>query len=418
MLINQNRVVAYMRHHELDVLVATSPVNITYFSGYYCWLDPLFKDYMMTPGASSDLAQRYAVLPLEGEPALVVSPLFAVNAADLWVKDLHFFGSPGLDFSLAPLPPTEYARQLRARLGAPISNATPTDALLSILKARGLTSARIGIEKEGLTGRAKDELAQGLPNAQLYDCTNLIRLVRMVKSEEEIRRLARAAEITETAAIETLALAHPGVSSIELVAHYRARIGELGADLDHFAYGMYGMGIATEPNHVLAENSVEYVDFGCRYQYYLSDSGTTLALQPPPTALEERFAALRACMDAGKRLICPGVKASTVQDAMQQTLKEHAIIESFPHGHGVGLEVRDYPIIAPDSGLRIHDDCLDVPADLPLEENMVINLEAPLFMAGVGSLHIEESYLVTSNGSRPLVAQERSQVFIPAALAG
>jgi hypothetical protein len=38
-------------------------------------------------------------------------------------------------------------------------------------------------------------------------------------------------------------------------------------------------------------------------------------------------------------------------------------------------------------------------------------------MAGVGSLHIEETYLVTTEGYQPLVAQERSQVFISAALA-
>jgi len=44
---------------------------------------------------------------------------------------------------------------------------------------------------------------------------------------------------------------------------------------------------------------------------------------------------------------------------------------------------------------------------------MVVNLEAPLFMAGVSSLHIEETYLVTSDGSRPLVAQERRRPVIP-----
>jgi len=416
MLLNKARALEYMRRCEVDVLIATSPVNITYFTGYYCWLDPLFKDYMMVPGASSDLGQRYAVLPLDGEAALVVSPLFAVNAADLWVNDLHFFGGSGLDFSLDADVLPEPSQHLFDHLRAPIPNNTPTDALLTILKARGLSDARIGIEMEGLTPRARNELTRGLPNAQLKDSSNLIRLIRMVKSEEEIRRLARAAEISEIAAMEALAL--PGSRTADLVQHYRARIAQLGADFDHFAYGMYGMGIATEPAHVLGGDSVEYVDFGCRYHYYFSDSGTTLAQRALPPALEKRYAALQASMDAGKKLLRPDVKASAVQAAMQQALKEHEITESFPHGHGVGLEVRDYPIIVPDSGLRIRDGCVDVPADLPLEANMVVNLEAPLFLAGVGSLHIEETYLITANGYQPLVAQERSGVFIPAAVAG
>ena len=57
---------------------------------------------MMVPGAPSDPdpTAAYAIFPLEGEPALVASPTFAVNASDLWVKDVHIFGDHGLDDSL------------------------------------------------------------------------------------------------------------------------------------------------------------------------------------------------------------------------------------------------------------------------------------------------------------------------------
>ena len=50
---------------------------------------------MMAPGASSNVPQKFAVFPLEGEPALVVGPDFATNAADLWVRDLHIAGNRG-----------------------------------------------------------------------------------------------------------------------------------------------------------------------------------------------------------------------------------------------------------------------------------------------------------------------------------
>src|SRR5689334_365333 len=98
MLFNKVRASDFMRRYGLDVLVATSTINVTYFSDYYCWLDGKFKEYMLRPGGSSDLMQSgYAVFPLENEPALVVNSLFAVNAADLWVRDLRLFGNPGLD---------------------------------------------------------------------------------------------------------------------------------------------------------------------------------------------------------------------------------------------------------------------------------------------------------------------------------
>ena len=100
---------------------------------------------------------------------------------------------------------------------------------------------------------------------------------------------------------------------------------------------------------------------------------------------------------------------------MWDVLRSNGIEVSFPHGHGLGVELRDYPILVADNGLRITDDCVDVPSDLPLEEGMVINLEAGVFMPGIASLHIEQSFVVTSDGSRLLVPQDRSRPFIPTA---
>lgn len=407
MLLNRARAADYMREYGLDVLVATSPVNITYFTDYYCWTDRLFKEFMMAPGAPAHLAQAYAVLPLEGEPALVVNPLLAVNAADLWVTDLHIFGGAGIDDSLPLGELPQPLRRLEALLRAEHDNAGPTDALLNILRQRGLTNARIGLEMEGLPPATNDQIRRALPGASLKDCADLIRMVRMVKSAEEIHLLTRSAEINEQAAMDSLAIARPGHPISELVEHYRSHAASQGADFDHYAFGVHGLGIATETNHRLTAGDVLYVDFGCIYRQCFSDTGTTLAMRELPDELNMRHAALHACIEAGEEALRPGAKASDIADAMNQALHDRNITGSFPHGHGVGLEVRDYPILVPDNGLRIQDDCVDLPSDLVLETDMVLNLEAPLFMPGVGSLHIERSYVVTSHGSRPLIEQHR-----------
>jgi Xaa-Pro aminopeptidase len=418
MLFNKSRAIEYMRRCGVDALVATSPVNITYFTDYFMWMDSLFKEYMMSPGAPPDLAQAYAVFPLEGEPALVVGPLSAVNAADLWVRDLHIFGETGLDDSVPPGTLSPANRRVYDLLHGPRQNATPTDALLSILKARGLTEARIGLEMEGLTPRARQALDGALPRATVKDCSNLLRLIRAVKSPDEIERMARAAQINEQVGMECLAMARPGRPAADLVQHYRARAAELGADFDHFAYGIQGMGIATEPDYRFADDDVLFVDFGCIYNRYFSDTGTTLVTGALSPTLNARHAALRACMAAGMQAVKPGVKASAVRGAMWQTLNDHGIRAANPHGHGLGLELRDYPILVPDNGLRIRDDCIDVPSDLPLEVDMVFNLESAIFMAGVGSPHIERTFVVTPDGCRPLTPQDRSRPVQPGATAG
>ena len=75
---------------------------------------------MMAPGASSDVPQKFAVFPLESEPALVVRPDFATNAADLWVRDLHIVGNPVIDTSLTPetLPEDDQRSSRSASLAA------------------------------------------------------------------------------------------------------------------------------------------------------------------------------------------------------------------------------------------------------------------------------------------------------------
>ena len=415
MLFNRTRAQEYMRRCGVDALVATSPVNITYFSDYRCWIDPLFKAYMMAPGAPSDPepTAAYAIFPLEGEPALVASPTFAVNASDLWVQDVHIFGDHGLDDSL-PLPALSDAEQrIFDILHRPQDSATPTDALLSVLKERGLTDARIGIELEGLSPNAKNAIEVGLPKAQIKDCSNLIRLIRMVKTEDELSRLIRSAEISETAAMEALALARSGQSIADVVQYYRQQIAKEGADFDHFAFGVRGLGLATEPNYILTDDDILYVDFGCIYEGCFSDSGTTLTMREPSAILIERHRALRECVEAGVEEMTPGANASAAQAAMWKTLNARGITASSPHGHGLGLEVRDYPIIVADNGQRIHDGCVDVPSDLPLEVDMVLNLEAMISMPGVGSLHIEKSFLVTPSGSHPLIPQDRTRPVQP-----
>ena len=343
-----------MKAAGLDALIACTPVNITAFSDFTLWLDPLFREYMVQPGAPGHRMQRYALFPLEGPPALVVEPMMAVNAADLWVLELVTFGAPTIEEREPPADPQAW-RDVRQLQAAAADAASPTDALLGLLQGRGLQSARLGVELEELPVAHLRALRSGLPRAQVLDCSNLLRYIRAVKTDDEIERLRRAAQINEAAATASLAEAAPGVSLAQLSRSYRAQVAQDGADFDHFALGIDGVGIATEPAHQLADGAVMYVDFGCRWRSCYSDSGLTLALGPLPAELQRRYDALRACIDAGVALLRPGQRASQAHGAMQRVIDGSEIRVAAPHGHGLGLEVRDYPVIVADNGLHLRD---------------------------------------------------------------
>jgi Xaa-Pro aminopeptidase len=228
----------------------------------------------------------------------------------------------------------------------------------------------------------------------------------MVKSSEEIHRLERSTRINYQAANATLSDARAGSSLRELGQRYVEHIVDAGAQLDHFIASPAGTGIQQMPDYRLANDDVLYVDYGCIYEHYYSDNGTTLLVGDWPPEMEQRYEVLREGLQRGLDLLRPGVRASEIRAAMMAALEAGGIHGSNPHGHGIGLEVRDYPIIMPANGLRIRDDCVDVSSDVPLEVGMVVNLELPLFLFGVGSLHMEQTFLVTADGYRRLDSSE------------
>jgi Xaa-Pro aminopeptidase len=413
-LLNRPRARAFMDEAAVDALVATSPPNVRYLTGYWSWLDSAFQRYMVTPGDTGERALvSLALLPAEGEPALVVDPLFALNASGLGI-DVAAAGRAELEEPDAVDGLPDELRGVYELLARPPAGDTAADALAAELEARGLADATVGVELERLPADARETLARRLPRARLRDCTNLLRLVRAVKSEEELARLERSAEIAEEAARASFALAAPGRTLGELADAFRLAAAELGADVDHYALGPRGLGITTARDATLVAGDAMYVDWGCNYRGYFSDSGTTLSVGEPSAELLARFDAARATIEAGVGAARPGVRGSAVQAAMRTTLVSRGITASYPHGHGFGLQVRDYPIVAPDNGRRIRDDCVDVPSDLPLEEGMVFNLEVPVFARGSHSIHAEQSFVVTAHGARPLAVQDRTR---PAVLA-
>lgn len=417
--LHEARAKELMERHGLDAIVAASPVNIAYLTGYRWWLDPLFKDYMVNPGGSDELVfPGYAVLPLESPAILVVNSFLAMTAANLESVELHVFGQ----LPLAASPKREGWSTPEQRIAEVLSgpqHETPTVALAHALGARGLHKERLGVELGALTYARRDALAEALPGAALLDCTNVLRLIRAVKTPDEIELLATAATIAEKAVHETLRGARPGDRLGQLVDEFRTRLADEGAELDHLLFGASGLGITTNPSHVLAEDDVANVDWGCVYEHYYSDAGSTFTMCEPSPGVSQRFESLGSCIDAGARELVAGARASETHRAMIDALEASGVHDAFaPSGHGLGLDVRDYPIVMADNGLRIQDDCVDEPSDLPLEENMVIALEVSQYEPGLGSFNHERVFVVTDRGGRELIAYDRGQTVHPRAQTG
>ena len=394
----------------IDAVVACSPVNVRWLTGFGNWLGPAFREYMVRPGASDELAQRtFAFLPRGGEPVLVVEPSFVLDATDAAVAEVRVAG--GAAFATGDGGSRSRAvaddDPGRALLLVDEWPDDPVTALVAVLKEHGLEQARIGIEAGSLHAHERERLSSALPGASLLDCETLLRLIRLVKSGREVELLARATQIGEDAAMRVAESAGEGTTPAELVDRFRALVAGDGADLDHLALSLDGLGFVTGGDRKLRGATSMFYDYGCVYRGWISDAGTTLCLgEPGPNELAEHSAVRRA-VDAGAEALKPGVPGSSVQVKMQVLLAEAGIVETFPHGHGIGLELREYPILVPTDGRMIRDDCIELDADLPLEQGMVVNLEATILVLGERSVHCERTFVVTSDGCRALTEQYR-----------
>ena len=394
------RTVEEMRASGMDVLVGASPATLADLADYRNWIDPLFREYMMRPGASSDLQQALVLLTSEGEVTLLVSAEMAANAKGAGADRIVVWGSD----EAAPRDLPDGFEKVAEAFGRP-RHATRTEALLALLDGAG-PAARVGVEREPLAAPAWEALSAA--GRRVGDCSNLLRLGRMVKDEAQIGMLTRAAEAAEYAAAETLAVASVGSSWRELTDLYRMKLAEHGADLDHFSGSPTGFGLATEADYRLPERGSMYFDHGCKLRSWFSDTGHTIAFGPPDDACRRRQAAVRDALRAGAEHLAPGTPASAAAEAMSEALAA-AGLTGFPHGHGIGLEVRDYPIVVPDTGLRIEDDFVSRPADLTLEAGMVLNLESAVWADDVSSVHCEQSFVICDGGCRPLADQPRDE---------
>lgn len=227
------------------------------------------------------------------------------------------------------------------------------------------TDSRIGIELGGLPQSEATTIAAaaGRHGTTVGDCTQAMRLLRMRKTPQEVELMRRAAVIGEQTAAAALPEVTAGTRIVDVRQRFAVEVAGRGVQLEHFAFAPQGMILTEVGDYVAATGDTTFVDYGCIYQGYYSDSGVTLTVGALAASCRRDYDLLGESMAAGLSALRPGTPASQVQ-AIMAAVTRRAGFDSFPHGHGLGLEMRDYPILVPDTGLRIRDDFVDEPADL------------------------------------------------------
>jgi Xaa-Pro aminopeptidase len=288
-----------------------------------------------------------------------------------------------------------------------IENVKPAgdhvQTLKKYLRETKLEKSRVGVAGEysmspSLYARMRREIGQ------IEAASDILESERAVKSEYEIQCIKKTSKIAKKGIEAATKFARAGVSEAEIVGEIERVCRKAGSQgFPHHTMVTSGK----DANHLnwwwycgqrkLKRGDPWLLDFGTMYKGYCCDISRPFTLGSPSQKQKDTFQVLLQAHEAAQKTAREGVLASEVNKAASDVLREAWEGDWWGIGHGVGLEVHEWPFIGYQ---RILDD--EAYRDRRLEANMVISIEPQVYFPEVGDMQIEDQFRVTKTGCERL----------------
>ncbi|MDR2056414.1 MAG: Xaa-Pro peptidase family protein [Desulfovibrio sp.] len=390
MLINDERAIAVMENSGLDALVATTPENVAYLTGFW-----------VLTSLRHRVRQVFAVITRDDLKADLIIPRGLADAAVLgqtWVSRFHVYGNFFYCMDSIGKADKE-TRSLIDVLDASPSYSDAVEALAGCLAERGLSSAKIGIDQGNDVVGLCEPLKKKLPRLSHMPAYDLFRQIRIVKTEAEIVRIRRAVSVTEEALMDAIGVITDGVKESEVALAYNTGVARRGGlqSLDCIGSGPRGAypGVRAK-DRVIRTGDVVRFDVGCIVDCYHADLARTAVLGQPDAKTRLYHNAIATGERAIIEAMRPGVAVSNLFRLGVTTIRASGI----PHyernhcGHGNGIEGYDLPQITPNDATI-------------LSPGMVLCIETPYYEPGFAGLQIEDIVVVREDGAEYLTKLEQ-----------
>lgn len=358
-----------MRRLGVEALLVRSPENICYLTGYE------------TPG----YYKYHALLLSSDEPVLILRRFEEPNAREFsWLT----------------------------RTVSIEDHEHPVDVTARTIARLGLGDQRIGVEKAAwfFSVEEYETLESALPKATLVDASAVVERARLVKSEEEIAMMRRAARIAESAARAGIDAVQAGRTEDEIAAEvHRVAILNgseymglppfiLSGERTCLPHGTWRGRTVQPGDHVYFEVSA------AKFRYSAAIMRCVSLGEPNPRVRALADAVIGG-LEAGMAAIKPGVPCERVDAACRGVIEKAGFGKHFTHRTGYSIGINFPPdwgegqILSLRRGERT-----------PLEPNMTFHL-VPLCLAyrelGVG---FSATVRVTETGCEELTSLPRKLI--------
>jgi Xaa-Pro aminopeptidase len=271
------------------------------------------------------------------------------------------------------------------------------------LSGNGLERSAVGIAGEYSVGPALYlRLRSEVGPAKLEMASDILEQERSVKSAYELECLRGAAAIAGRGLEAAARFMRPGVTGSDVKGEMERVCRAHGSQaFPHYTMVVSGWDEAHVSRWWQAERRVfeagdpASIDFGTMYRGYCCDISRPFVLGKASARQKDVLKVLLEAHQTAAAEARPGVRTSAVQAAAAKILTAAFGDQGWwGLGHGVGLEVHEWPFIGYQ---RIVDD--RAYEDRVLEEDMVISLEPTIELPDTGDLQIEDQFVVKQDGA-------------------
>ncbi len=241
-------------------------------------------------------------------------------------------------------------------------------------------------------------LQAALPESSYVSMTSALPMLRAIKGDDELERLAAAGAAADASLEEIVKVRFAGRSESDIAADLAAPAAQARA----LAGRLHRRGLWAQrrqpPSRDRASGSIEegdmvVLDFGGLKDGYGSDTTRTVHVGEPTEEEREVFEIVRRAQQAGFEAVRPGVACQEIDRAARKVISDAGYGEYFIHrvGHGIGLTTHEPPyMIEGETHL--------------IEPGMCFSIEPGIYLPGRFGVRIEDIVVATEDGGRRLNA--------------
>ncbi len=265
----------------------------------------------------------------------------------------------------------------------------------------------IGVEPTGLRFLELDLLRKAMPEAEFVDGSAIFADLRMIKDDQELAKMRKAAQIAEAALLDTLKTVRVGQTEKEIAAELLVQLYRHGSDQELPFAPIVSSGPNSANPHAspsdrrLEAGDVLLFDWGAGFESYYSDITRCFFVD----FVNDRMVNIATTvLHANHYAISggqAGMQAGDIDTIARKEIEESGFVTYFTHrtGHGLGMEAHEAPYIF--SGNL-----------LILKKGMVFTVEPGIYVPGLGGVRIEDDVFVDSDGLTCLTSLPREVMTI------